>query len=209
VTPSYAGISHHRLARGERLQWPVPHASHPGTPIMHVGQFTRGRGKVRVVEHLPTYESSYEAYPLLLTTGRVLYHWHGGEHQPPLAGACRRMSPARGRNQPRGCASLASCRRQRRARRVAPRSIAGICRRDRPGSGWRCVRQLPLSRCRECEQPDDRRPRSRCQDSRVQGVCGSPANRCSNLPLSLWERAGVRVLVRVFAQRFVVGHESV
>jgi formate dehydrogenase alpha subunit len=91
VTPSYAGIAHDRLHRGERLQWPVPHASHPGTPILHVGQFTRGRGKFHVAEHLPPHESPDEAYPLLLTTGRVLYHWHGGElsrRSPALVAEC-------------------------------------------------------------------------------------------------------------------------
>jgi predicted molibdopterin-dependent oxidoreductase YjgC len=93
VTPSYGGISHERLARGERLQWPVPNANHPGTPILHVGQFTRGRGRFHVVEHLPPHESPDEAYPLLLTTGRVLYHWHGGElsrRSPALVAECPR-----------------------------------------------------------------------------------------------------------------------
>jgi formate dehydrogenase alpha subunit len=91
LTPSYAGISHERLARGERLQWPVPTASHPGTPILHVRQFTRGLGKFHVVEHLPPHELPDEAYPLVLTTGRVLYHWHGGElsrRSPMLLAEC-------------------------------------------------------------------------------------------------------------------------
>jgi formate dehydrogenase alpha subunit len=88
VTPSYAGVSHERLARGERLQWPVPAADRPGTPILHVGQFTRGHGKFHIVEHLPAAELPDGKYPLLLTTGRVLYHWHGGElsrRSQPLA----------------------------------------------------------------------------------------------------------------------------
>jgi formate dehydrogenase major subunit/formate dehydrogenase alpha subunit len=79
VTPSYAGITHARLERGERLQWPVPHARHPGTPILHVGQFTRGKGKFHAVDHLPPAELPDHDFPFLLTTGRVLYHWHGGE----------------------------------------------------------------------------------------------------------------------------------
>jgi formate dehydrogenase alpha subunit len=79
VTPSYAGVSYARLDRGERLQWPVPSADHPGTPILHVGRFTRGKGKFHVVEHLPPAELPDKDFPLLLTTGRVLYHWHGGE----------------------------------------------------------------------------------------------------------------------------------
>jgi formate dehydrogenase alpha subunit len=79
LTPSYAGVSHARLERGERLQWPVPGPDRPGTPILHAGRFARGRGKFHAVEHLPPAELPDAAYPLLLTTGRVLYHWHGGE----------------------------------------------------------------------------------------------------------------------------------
>jgi formate dehydrogenase alpha subunit len=79
VTPSYAGINHSRLQHGERLQWPVPHADHPGTPILHIGTFTRGKGKFHAVDHLPPAELPDADYPLVLTTGRVLYHWHGGE----------------------------------------------------------------------------------------------------------------------------------
>jgi formate dehydrogenase alpha subunit len=79
VTPSYAGINHGRLERGDRLQWPVPGANHPGTPILHIGRFTRGKGKFHAIDHLPAAERPDTEYPLVLTTGRVLYHWHGGE----------------------------------------------------------------------------------------------------------------------------------
>jgi formate dehydrogenase major subunit/formate dehydrogenase alpha subunit len=78
LTPSYAGISHSRLERGERLQWPVKGEDHPGTPILHVGEFTRGRGKFSPIEHIPPAELPDDDYPMLLSTGRVLYHWHGG-----------------------------------------------------------------------------------------------------------------------------------
>lgn len=79
LTPSYAGVSHARLERGDQLQWPVPDAAHTGTPILHVGRFPRGRGKFHPTEHLPPAELPDADYPLVLTTGRVLYHWHGGE----------------------------------------------------------------------------------------------------------------------------------
>lgn len=79
LTPSYAGISFERLERGEQLQWPVPNAEHPGTPILHVGRFTRGLGKFHVTEHLSARELPDAEFPFLLTTGRVLFHWHGGE----------------------------------------------------------------------------------------------------------------------------------
>jgi formate dehydrogenase major subunit/formate dehydrogenase alpha subunit len=79
LTPSYAGVSFARLDRGEQLLWPVTGPDHPGTPILHVGRFTRGKGKFHAVDHLPAEELPDAEYPMLLTTGRVLYHWHGGE----------------------------------------------------------------------------------------------------------------------------------
>jgi formate dehydrogenase major subunit/formate dehydrogenase alpha subunit len=79
LTPSYAGVSHERLENGERLQWPVRDSSHPGTPILHTAQIARGKGKFMTVEHVPPAELPDDQYPMLLSTGRVLYHWHGGE----------------------------------------------------------------------------------------------------------------------------------
>lgn len=86
VTPQYGGINYHRLERGDALHWPVPHETHPGTPILHVERFTRGKGKFHVVDHLPAKELPDGSYPYLLTTGRVLYHWHGGEMTRRVAG---------------------------------------------------------------------------------------------------------------------------
>ena len=79
LTPSYAGITFERLERGERLQWPVLNAEHPGTPILHTKQFARGLGKFMPIDHLPPAERPDDDYPFVLSTGRVLYHWHGGE----------------------------------------------------------------------------------------------------------------------------------
>ena len=79
VTSSYAGLTPERIENGEQLQWPVPDAQHAGTPILHVGEFARGKGKFHVTEHLSAAELPNAEFPLLLTTGRVLYHWHGGE----------------------------------------------------------------------------------------------------------------------------------
>ena len=79
LTPQYAGISHERLENGERLQWPVADKTHPGTPILHVGRFARGKGKFMPIEHVPSAESPDEEYPFIMSTGRVLYHWHGGQ----------------------------------------------------------------------------------------------------------------------------------
>ncbi len=79
LTPSYGGVTYRRLETGETPQWPVPHEDHPGTPILHVGKFSRGLGRFVAVDHVPPAELPDADYPLILTTGRVLYHWHGGE----------------------------------------------------------------------------------------------------------------------------------
>jgi formate dehydrogenase major subunit/formate dehydrogenase alpha subunit len=79
VTPIYAGVTYERLNAGEQLQWPVRDVNHPGTPILHVGKFSRGLGRFVPGEHMPPAELPDEEYPLILTTGRVIYHWHGAE----------------------------------------------------------------------------------------------------------------------------------
>jgi formate dehydrogenase major subunit len=75
VTPSFGGISHARLDAGETLQWPCPTKDHPGTPIMHVGKFSRGLGWFYPAEYIPAAELPDDEYPLILMTGRILYHY--------------------------------------------------------------------------------------------------------------------------------------
>jgi formate dehydrogenase alpha subunit len=78
LTPSYGGITHERLLKGERLQWPCPTTEHPGTSVLHTKQFTRGKGKFMPIDHVPPAEKPDDDYPMVMSTGRVLYHWHGG-----------------------------------------------------------------------------------------------------------------------------------
>lgn len=78
VTPSYAGITYRRLERLGGLQWPCPDTRHPGTPILHVGGCARGKGLFSPVEHQEPAETTDSDYPLVLTTGRLLYHYHTG-----------------------------------------------------------------------------------------------------------------------------------
>ncbi len=77
LTPSYGGISYQRLEEGG-LQWPCPTPDHPGTPILHTQQFTRGKGRFIPLEYKPPMELPDKQYPLVLTTGRSLYHFHTG-----------------------------------------------------------------------------------------------------------------------------------
>jgi formate dehydrogenase alpha subunit len=75
LTPSYGGIRYERL-EGLGLQWPCPTADHPGTPFLHKDKFVRGKGKFHVTPYVPAPELPDREYPYLLTTGRVLYHYH-------------------------------------------------------------------------------------------------------------------------------------
>ena len=75
LTPSYGGISHARLDSGESLQWPCPTKDHPGTPIMHVNGPVRGKALLYPAEYIPAAELPDEDYPILMSTGRILYHY--------------------------------------------------------------------------------------------------------------------------------------
>lgn len=75
VTPSYGGIRYDRI-ENLGLQWPCPTLDHPGTLFLHKGQFTRGKGKFHVTPYVPAPELPDAEYPFVLTTGRVLYHYH-------------------------------------------------------------------------------------------------------------------------------------
>jgi len=77
VTPSYAGIDYARIEE-EGLQWPCPAKDHPGTPILHVGTFSRGKGLFSAIGFNGADEKVDAEYPLLLTTGREHAHYHSG-----------------------------------------------------------------------------------------------------------------------------------
>ncbi len=80
VTPSYHGMSYERLERPEGLHWPCPTAEHPGTPILHREKFSTadGLGVFAPIEWKPPAEVPDDEYPFVLTTGRILWHWHTG-----------------------------------------------------------------------------------------------------------------------------------
>jgi formate dehydrogenase alpha subunit len=77
LTPSYGGISYKRLEEGG-LQWPCPTEDHPGTPILHVNTFVRGKGRFMPLKYIPSTELPDDEYPLLLTTERSLYQFDTG-----------------------------------------------------------------------------------------------------------------------------------
>jgi formate dehydrogenase major subunit len=77
LTPSYAGITYQRINR-VGIQWPCPTPDHSGTPYLHKDRFTRGLGKLHAQVYQGPQEVQDETYPMVLTTGRILYHYHTG-----------------------------------------------------------------------------------------------------------------------------------
>jgi formate dehydrogenase alpha subunit len=77
VAPIYGGMSHDRVDK-EVVRWPCPSKDHKGTPVLHVGTFKMGKGVLTPVHHEPPAEVPSEEFPLILTTGRNLFHFHTG-----------------------------------------------------------------------------------------------------------------------------------
>ena len=77
VTPIYGGIGYERI-EDIGLQWPCPSKEHPGTPYLHQGKFSRGKGKFFGIEFKEAAELPDADYPFILTTGRTIFHYHTG-----------------------------------------------------------------------------------------------------------------------------------
>jgi predicted molibdopterin-dependent oxidoreductase YjgC len=77
VTPSYCGINYDRLET-DGIHWPCTGSDHPGTPCLHVDQFTCGLGVFHALDYIPPNELPDDEYPFYLTTGRVLAQYHTG-----------------------------------------------------------------------------------------------------------------------------------
>ncbi|MBI5503014.1 MAG: formate dehydrogenase subunit alpha [Deltaproteobacteria bacterium] len=78
LTPSMAGIAWSRLEGSAAVCWPCPAEDHPGTPILHAQKFTRGLGQFAPIEYKPAAEEPDKEFPFVLTTGRMLEHYHTG-----------------------------------------------------------------------------------------------------------------------------------
>lgn len=77
LTPDIFGIDYARIEREGGVHWPCPSFDHPGTPFLFEGEFPRGRGKFWPLNYKMESELPDLEYPFNLSTGRVLYHWHG------------------------------------------------------------------------------------------------------------------------------------
>jgi formate dehydrogenase alpha subunit len=78
LTPPFQGISHERIKPENGVHWPCPTPDHPGTPYLFSDTFPRGKGILTPLVFTPGAEEPDDDYPYILSTGRVLYHWHGG-----------------------------------------------------------------------------------------------------------------------------------
>ena len=78
--PSLANITWERLEREHSVTYPCHGPEQPGEAIVFADHFPTGSGRGRLVpaDVLPPAEEPDEEYPLVLTTGRQLEHWHTG-----------------------------------------------------------------------------------------------------------------------------------
>ena len=78
LAPIYGGVNYDRLKNSAVLHWPCFDEDHPGTPYLHKDKFSRGLGKFHYIDYKPPAESADKDYPLTLTTGRIMFHFHTG-----------------------------------------------------------------------------------------------------------------------------------
>jgi formate dehydrogenase major subunit len=80
IMPSLANISWDRLQREDAVTYPCDAPDQPGNEIMFAAGFPTksGRGKIVPTQLVPPDELPDDNYPLVLSTGRVLEHWHTG-----------------------------------------------------------------------------------------------------------------------------------
>jgi len=76
----YSGITHERIDREDGVFWPCSGEGHPGTPRLFADTFptASGRARFHATDHGDPAEVPDEAFPLYLTTGRVLAHYQSG-----------------------------------------------------------------------------------------------------------------------------------
>ncbi len=78
LTPTFRGVSYEKIDRQGSVQWPCNEQAPDGTPIMHVEQFVRGKGRFMITKYVATDEKVTQRFPLILTTGRILSQYNVG-----------------------------------------------------------------------------------------------------------------------------------
>ena len=78
LTPTFKGVTFAKIDRLGSIQWPCNDKAPEGTPVMHVDEFVRGKGRFVITEYVPTDERTSREFPLILTTGRILSQYNVG-----------------------------------------------------------------------------------------------------------------------------------
>lgn len=80
IMPSFKNITWERLERENAVTYPCDHADGPGNEIIFAQGFptATGRGKLVPTQIIPPDELPDQDYPMILSTGRILEHWHTG-----------------------------------------------------------------------------------------------------------------------------------
>ena len=78
LTPTFSGVSYDKLERMGSVQWPCNDMAPEGTPVMHVDEFVRGKGKFIITQYIASPEKVTRKFPLLMTTGRILSQYNVG-----------------------------------------------------------------------------------------------------------------------------------
>lgn len=77
---NYYGITYQKIDQQNGVFWPCPSEDSPGTPRLYEDRFGFPDGKARFhpITYLPPAEEPDDEYPMVLTTGRVIYHYLSG-----------------------------------------------------------------------------------------------------------------------------------
>jgi formate dehydrogenase major subunit len=79
LTPTFHSVSYARLDKLGSVQWPCnEETEEAGTPIMHVKEFVRGKGRFVITQFVASPEKVTRKFPLVLTTGRILSQYNVG-----------------------------------------------------------------------------------------------------------------------------------
>ena len=139
LSDKFTGISHERIDGEGGLQWPIPSIDAPSTEYLHKGGVLRGKGLFEPVEYRPPAELADPEYPLVLSTGRTLYHYNAATQTRRSEGLTTKQPEGFVEVHPRNARRLGIEDGQMVdviSRRGKVRCRALVSRQVRPGSIW-------------------------------------------------------------------------
>ncbi len=135
----FAGISYARIEAEGGLQWPCPTPDHPGTRFLHREGPLRGKAQFIPVDFRPSVELPDPAWPLLLCTGRTLYHYNAATQTRRDQGVVDKQSACFVEVHPEDASRLGLDDQERvevRTRRGAIEAAVRLTTRVAPGRIW-------------------------------------------------------------------------